>query len=158
MTDHSSFADDPAQPTVSGRKVVLAMFGFGFLVVGALWLYWELYQRPFRELQYAIAAEFRDSSPQVIGGRYKSDERSPETLRIIIRVGFNPQADEERSNRHALRLAELAGRHQDLSAYDVLEVHLRQPVPESTWRSWSAVRPVEEWLEELERAGPGSLP
>jgi hypothetical protein len=138
-----------AQRTVSGRKVVLAMFGFGVMMVGALWLYWEAYTRPFRELQYAIAGEFKGSSPRVIGGRLKSDQRNPETLRIIIWVDFDPNSDEERSRQYARRLAELARQHQDLSRYDVLEVHLMQVVPESESHHWTLTRPVKEWLDEM---------
>lgn len=136
------------QRTLSGRKVVAAMFGFGAVMVGALWLYWEAYTRPFRELQYAIAAEYKGSSPRVIGGRFKSDEHNPETLRIIIWVDFDPNSDEKRSRQYAGRLAELAREHQDLSKYDVLEVHLMQLVPESESHHWTLTRPVKEWLED----------
>ncbi len=118
-------------------------------MVGILWLYWDSYTRPFRDLQYAIAAEFENSSPRVIGGRHKGDEQNPETLRIIIQVSFDPLADEEQSLQHSRRLVELARQHKDLSAYDVLEVHLRQPIPESKWRTWSLTRPVADWLDDL---------
>ena len=145
----------PDKPrTVSGRKVVVAMFGFGIIVVGAMWLYWELYQRPFRDLQYAIAAEFENSSPQVIGGRLKSDEQNPQTLRIIIRVPFDPISQDQKSQQHAHRLVELAQEHHDLSTYDVLEVHLRQPMPESAWITWSQAKPVDEWFTDPWRAQP----
>ena len=125
------------------------MFGFGIVMVGALWLFWESYTRPYRDLQYAIAAEFEDSSPRVIGGRKKGDEQNPETLRIVIRVDFDPNSDEDLSMRHAVRLVELARQHQDLSNYEVLEVHLMQHVPEAASRLWSLSRPVDEWPDKF---------
>jgi hypothetical protein len=42
----------------NGRHVVIGMFLFGITMVAAMWLYWELYTRPFRALQNAIHAEF----------------------------------------------------------------------------------------------------
>ena len=128
--------------------MVLAMFGFGVLMVGALWLYWESYTRPFRELQYAIAAEFDGSSPRVIGGREKGDEQKPETLRIVIRVDFDPNSDVDLSMQHATRLVELARQHHDLTEYEVLEVHLTHRVPEDATQLWSHSRRVDEWLGE----------
>jgi hypothetical protein len=149
IVNNPSSSDSP--PTVSGHKVVLGMLGFAVVMVAALWLYWELYKRPFSELQQAIAAEFKDSSPQVIGGRHKSDEQNPETLRIIVRVAWDPNADEERSMRCARRLVELAWQHQhNLPNYEVLEVHLMQTVPESEPRHWLQSRPLAEWLDDTQ--------
>lgn len=153
--------DSTSPSTVSGHKVVLVMVGFAVVMVAAMWLYWELYKRPFSELQQAIAAEFKDSTPQVIGGRHKSNEQNPETLRIIVRVAWDPTEDEDRSMQCAGRLVELARQHQyDLSDYEILEVHLMQTVPESEAQHWLRSRPLSEWLDDaqIESVRSGQLP
>lgn len=118
--------------TLRGRTVVLGMIGFGVLMVLTMWLYWEMYTRPFRPLQAAINAEFPGSSPRVIGGRHKSHkEGSPTLLRIVIRVDFDPEtADEAVLQEHIDRLHDLAEQHLDLSPYEMLEIHLIHRVPE----------------------------
>ncbi|MFO1095670.1 MAG: hypothetical protein U0992_20550 [Planctomycetaceae bacterium] len=122
------------------------MLLFGLTMVAGLWLYWELYTRPFRELQTAINAEFPGSSPRAIGGREKSHRAdSPATLRIIVRVEFDPNADAPKSEAMAERLVALAKAHHDVTQYDRVEVHLEQRVPEAATRHWSESRPVAEW-------------
>jgi hypothetical protein len=122
------------------------MLGFGVVMVAALWLYWELHSRPFRPLQNAIAAEFPDSRPGVIGGRHKSHEAgNPQTLRIVIWVDFDPNADEARAIEYGGRLAALAAQHHDLSRYEVLEIRLIQRVGDSDSVMWIESRPVAEW-------------
>lgn len=126
--------------------MVVGMLLFGVTMVAALWLYWELYTRPFRPLQNAIHAEFPDSSPRVIGGKPKSHRAdSPATLRIICRVYFDPETDTVQSETMAARLAALAGQHHDLTKYEFLEIHLEQRVPEQPSRHWSTSKPVNEW-------------
>lgn len=137
-------AKPPARWT--GRHVVLGMLLFGVAMVTALWLYWELYTRPFRPLQNAIHAEFPDSSPRVIGGKPKSHRAdSPATLRIICRVYFDPESETLQSEEMAARLADLAAKHHDLSQYELLEIHLEERVPEQPSRHWSVSKPVTEW-------------
>jgi hypothetical protein len=122
------------------------MLLFGVAMVAALWLYWEMYTRPFRALQNAIHAEFPDSSPRVIGGKPKSHRPdSQETLRIICRVYFDPESETLQSEEMAARLAALAGKHHDLTKYELLEIHLEQRVPEQATRHWSISKPVKEW-------------
>jgi hypothetical protein len=124
------------------------MFAFGALLTSALYLYWELHTRPFRPLQDAIAAEFPDFTPRVIGGRHKSHrEAAPNTLRIVLLVDFNPNTElaAPRSGQIASRLAELAGRHQDVTRYDILEIHLVHRVPEAEDESWSRSASPAEW-------------
>jgi hypothetical protein len=134
-TDQRS-SGPPEVHYVRGRHVVLGMLGFGVLMVFSLWLYWEMYTRPFRPLQTAINAEFPGSSPRVVGGRHKSHrDGSPPLLRIIIRVDFDPKtADEQVLQQHVNRLHALAEQHLDLSPYEVLEIHLIQRVPEQETR------------------------
>jgi hypothetical protein len=152
----SQFASDPesidraARTTwqVSGRAVVVAMFAFGGLLTSALYVYWDLHTRPFRPLQDAIANEFPEFTPRVIGGRHKSQRAvSPNTLRIVLMVNFNPksQSAASRTEHIAARIADLAATHQDLSKYDILEIHLVHRVPESEDESWSRSGPPAEW-------------
>jgi hypothetical protein len=147
MTETIGTGNDAQAPgRVSGRKIVALMLGFGVVMVAALWLYWELHTRPFRPLQNAIAAEFPDSRPGVIGGRHKSHKSgNPQTLRIVIWIDFDPHADEERAENYGRRLAALAAEHHDLSNYDALEVRLVQRVGDSDSQMWSESRPIAEW-------------
>jgi len=141
----------------SGRWTVVAMLGFGVLMVGLLWAYWEFYTRPFRDLQYAIAEEFPGSSPRVVGGRNKSHKnQSPLVLRVVARVpeddfnpettdDFNPEEEKERSEKWAIRLAELTEKYQNIDDYEILEIHVIQRVPEQKTRQFHKIHPVEEW-------------
>jgi hypothetical protein len=143
--------DSPAR--ISGKAVVLGMIGFACLMVAGLWIYWEFYTRPYRELQIAIAQEFAKSSPRVIGGRYKSGRGgAPWTLRVLVYVPlgrFNPEEESPERTETLLRLAQLAGEHHDLSKYEVLEIRLMQKLPEQQWRRFDVSRPVTAWQAEL---------
>lgn len=133
------------------------MLGFGIVMVAALWLYWEMHTRPFRRLQNAIAAEFPDSRPGVIGGRHKSHKSgNPQTLRIVIWIDFDPHANEERAKEYGRRLAALAAQHHDLSSYDVLEVRLVQRVGDSDSLMWLESRPIAEWNFESAPQSPAA--
>lgn len=136
FTDETDSSGPSGSRTLRGRTVVLGMLAFGVLMVFAMWLYWEMYTRPFRPLQNAINAEFPGSSPRVVGGRNKSHrDGSPPLLRIIIGVDFDPEtADEQLLQKHVDRLRVLAGQHLDLAPYELLEIHLIQRVPEAETR------------------------
>jgi len=137
----------------TGRRVVLGMFAFGLIMVSLLWLYWELYTRPFRPLQNAIAAAYPDARPSVIGGRHKSHQPGhPKILRLVLQMpmsDFNPETETGHSEARAVDLVRLAEEHVDLSGYQIVEVHLVQRPPEHGQRIWSVSRPVEEWREIL---------
>ena len=126
--------------------VVLAMFAFGIAMTGALFAYWEAYTRPFRPLQSAINAEFPGSSPRVIGGEHKSHKHEhPPTLRIVLRVDFDPNtASEEQVEPYTSRLRALAAEHLDLSHYEQLEIHLVHRVPEAETQQRSFTYPTGE--------------
>jgi hypothetical protein len=150
----SAIHSDRSGPTgrstrrISGRAVVVGMFAFGTLLTSALYLYWEFHTRPFRALQDAIAAEFPDFTPRVIGGRHKSHRAAAlNTLRIVLLVDFNPKAESaaSRSEQLVSRLAELAGKHHDVSRYDMLEIHLVHRVPEAEDESWSRGASPADW-------------
>lgn len=162
MSEPFSSSDDTSEDAHSrriptGRWVVLGMFGFGMVMIGALWLYWEMYTRPFRPLQAAIAQKYPGSSPRAIGGRHKSHkEETPPTLRIVVRIPedeFNLEEDAGEREQRALDLYRIADRHVDLAAYSVVDIRLIQRVPEREWRRWSAAHEVDEWRELLRANG-----
>lgn len=75
----------------SGSWMVIMMFVYAGLMVGAMYLYWIDYTRPYRPLQEAINAKHPNSMPRVVGGRHKSHrEGSQPTLRIVVTVDFDP--------------------------------------------------------------------
>jgi len=144
---------------ISGRTVVFGMFGFAFLVIGALFGYWDLYTRPFRQLQVALAERFPGSQPQVIGGKHKSHQPGAvNTLRIVLRVSESPLADEARSEAKAEQVVELADKKQDLSLYQTVEVVLIHIVPEENSDNWKVARPLTEWRERIAKAGGNGSP
>ena len=141
-----SRAEDASDTVLGGRVVVVGMVLFGVVMVSGMWLYWHLYTRPFRSLQVAIHAEFPDSIPRVVGGRHKSHKEDTESvLRIVLDVEFNPEtAAADALTQRIDRIQALAAEHMDLSAYDELEVHLMQRVPEAETRSRSFQFPLTE--------------
>lgn len=149
MTDFVSpppAADANRPPGLSGRKVVFGMFAFALLVVGTMYAYWDLYTRPFRDLQVSLAERYPGSQPQVIGGKHKSHRAGAvNTLRIILRVDESPQVDETRSETRAREIVRLADGHQDLSAYEVIEVVLMHIVPEENGDNWKIAKTLAEW-------------
>jgi hypothetical protein len=141
--------------TLPGRKVVYGMFAFAVTMIGVLFLYWELYTRPFRPLQAAIAAEFPDSSPRAIGGKPKSHlPNSPAILRLIVRIDWDPREDERRAREMANRLAVIAGETLTLSDYERLEVFLMHRRPEQATITWSLDAPLKALPLPLDGAAP----
>jgi len=146
-------ADSPKKSGMTpGSWTVIAMFSFGILMVSLLWVYWEAYTRPFRELQNAIAEQYPGSSPRVVGGKHKSHKNiTPMTLRIIVRIpiegkdSFHPVDDEPEGDVRALDLVRIGNEHAELNAYEVVEVHLMQIVPESKTRHRKVSHTVDEW-------------
>jgi hypothetical protein len=118
-----------ATRTVSGRTVVISLFVFGILTTTGMWMYWQLYLKPFYPLQRALADEFTKSYPRVEGGHHR---HSPWTLRIVLQVPFKPTEGDPQVKKMASRVLELARTHHDLSRYEVVELYLLQPDPERT--------------------------
>jgi hypothetical protein len=133
---------------VSGKLVVIGMFAFGLLLTGLLFAYWDLHTRPFRPLQEAIAKSIPGSSPRVIGGKHKSHRPgSPNTLRIIVLVDYNPldASNEARRDELARTILELARTHHDVTPYERIELHLEHRIPERPAEFWSSIRTPAEW-------------
>jgi hypothetical protein len=141
-----------------GRKTVVVMVLFAAAMVGTLFLYWELYTRPFRPLQAAIAAEFPGSSPRAIGGKPKSHlEKSPSILRVIVRIAWDPRADEPRARAMANRLVEIAGLHLSISDYQRTEIVLMHRRPEQWTVSWWCEAPQEAYPLAVEGPLPETI-
>ena len=130
--------DASPRPSVSGKAVVGAMFLFGIGSTLALYLYWKAHMTPFLPLQEALASEFSDSSPRVDGGQTRMQLNTPHILRVVMRVRYDPKADDDHTraqlDRQISRIAEIAAEHLDLTEFDRLEVHFYMPDPESSLR------------------------
>lgn len=135
MSDHiADSTDSGSEKTVSGNLVIVIMFTLGICATGLLWTYWHLHLMPFMPLQESLAAEFSKSSPRVDGGRRKTHKGTPMILRVVMRVPFDPTAeDAETQDQIAHRLdrtRELAVSHTAIDEYELLEVHLYQELKE----------------------------
>ncbi|WP_437205064.1 hypothetical protein [Planctomicrobium sp. SH664] len=153
MTHESSSTSTSCSPSQSGKWVVAGMLAFGVSMVGGLYLYSYFYSLPFRTLRHQVAVRYPHSEPNIVGGRYKSHEAGhPATLRMIVQIApaeFNPEADLDQCQTRALELARLVFAQQDVSPYEVLEVHLVQRTGEEQERRWSAIHSLEEWRAAL---------
>ena len=142
---------NPAR-TISGRTVVFGMFGFGALATLLLWYYWTRHLEPFMPLQLALAEQFENSSPRVDGGRRKTHKGTPRILRVVMRVDFDPTADdpatEQVVDERIRRIADIAREHVSLQDYDLLVVHFYQPNPEGSLRQQRFERSVDEFSRE----------
>ncbi len=130
---------------ISGKPIVFGMLVFATVMVFCFWLYWKLHTAPFAHLQQAIVKEFPDFGPVVQGGQRKMHQDTPRILRVVLRVDFDPDSDEQRIERIYSRVAALAGQHQDLESYDQLEVNLFfMPAPEQGAKTRTITRPTSE--------------
>lgn len=125
------------------------MFAFGIVATGGIWVYWKLHLAPFMPLQKALAAEFdtrsHKSSPRVDGGWTKSQfKQSPPTLRIVLRVPFDPEEGDDRVPQTIDRVIALARSHADLGQYETLEIYLVHYAPERSPRQYEFKRKVGE--------------
>jgi hypothetical protein len=106
------------------------LFAFGALATGLLWVYWEVRIASVREFQEALAEEFHGSSPRVETGREKGNQQTPNIIRVVLRVDFDPTQENPRITEMSTRVLELAREHHDVSSFEVLELHLFWPEPE----------------------------
>ena len=117
----------PPAGTISGKWVVLGLFLFGLLAVGAIWTYAVVELKPFEPLARAIKAEFPTSRPHVKGGTPRN--KAP-LLRIVLEVDFTPTAEDARVTRIEERVIALAKQHIALRDYQEFELHLVHYVAE----------------------------
>ena len=125
--------------TAPGRLVVTLMMAFAVLVVSGFWIYWGLSNRPFRELQAAILAEYPQTFPQAAGGEEQVRGRTgPMTLRVVVRtLDFDPNAETERATELADRIEILAREHVDFAGYEQFETVLFRTYKERRAEYWT---------------------
>jgi hypothetical protein len=128
----------------SGRWTVVAMFAFGLLAVAVMWVYAVWHTAPYRPLQRALAEEFAGSTPKVEGGQRKIHEGSPKTLRIVMRVEFDPELDQQLGDNFATRVVGFAAKHHEVNQYELIELHFFQPQPEKRISQRTIEFPVAE--------------
>jgi hypothetical protein len=127
---------------VSGRVVVIGMFAFGLSTTACLWIFWDRHTEPYRALEYALVTEFAGSRPDVQGGQRKMHEQSPRILRIVLRVAFDPEQNQQQAEQFARRVAAFVREQHDVSTYDTIEIRLYQPVPEREIKTGTIVIPA----------------
>ena len=83
--------------TVSGSKVVIAMFGLGILATSALWMYWTKHLEPFMPMQIALNEKFAGASTRIDGGQRKLHKGTPSVLSVRMKIPFDPNDDGQES-------------------------------------------------------------
>jgi len=120
-------------PLIAGKWVVIAMFLFGALSTGGIWVYWKMHLAPFLPLQKAIAEAYPKSSPRVDGGWTKEDFRQGlPRLRIVLRVPYPPVDSDSRVEATVDGVIALAREHTDIEKYDEFEIYLVHYAPEKS--------------------------
>ncbi|MDB4637837.1 MAG: hypothetical protein P8M30_02330 [Planctomycetaceae bacterium] len=119
---------------ISGKLVVVGMFAFAIMMTGCMWFYWKLNLAPFLPLQQAIIAteELAESRPVVEGGRAKGQENAPNTLRVTMKIDYDPVENVDRViviEQKILELAKTSLPHYE--EFDQLEFNLYWPKQET---------------------------
>ncbi|GAB4151073.1 MAG: hypothetical protein Tsb009_26270 [Planctomycetaceae bacterium] len=129
--DSESPASIASGKEISGRWVIIGMFGFAILITATLWVYWKLHVGPFLPLQQALADRFPGSRPRVEGGRHKSHKTgSPNILRVTMKVDYNPNRELVKAEKFSRTVFEFVRKNWDLKPYDIFELHFYWPNPE----------------------------
>lgn len=131
---------------IPGHYVVVGLFFAGIVATVLIFLYWDWHTRPFRPLTEAIGREFSKSLPKVEGGSHKG---SPMTLRIAMRVPFEPDEGHPETRQVVNRVVELTRQHADLSRFEQFQVHLFQLAPERVAKQASFEYPIERIMKTL---------
>lgn len=156
----SSNAMPPTEKTISGSRLVIAMFGMAIVATGLLWFYWDLHLMPYMPLQEALAEEFEDSSPRVEGGQRKMHKGTPLILRVVMRVPFDPTAadgqTQQEIERRILRTRELATKYSDIENFETLEVHLYFQPKEKTLKQKTFSKSLHDDTQESSSTAPES--
>ena len=116
----------PTRPR-SGTLLVAGMIAFGLALTGVLYAYAWLHGAPFRPLAAALAARFPESAPRVDGGKPRLDRPGDAVLRIVLRVGFDPNRDGERAEAFAAEFADFLRTRPEPARFDLVELHLFRP-------------------------------
>jgi hypothetical protein len=145
--------------SISGRKVVAAMFVMGIMATAFLYGYWTLHLMPFMPLQEAIVAEFPGSAPRVNGGKKKLHKETPTMLQIGMKLRFDPTAKDEKTvaavKAIQSRIFELVQEKVDFPELNVIELYVYQLLQEQEIRERSFrlnVATPDQW-EEVDLTG-----
>lgn len=142
--------------SVSGRRVVMAMFAFGILATATLWVYWQWHLMPFMPLQRVLAEQFDDSRPHVTGGRRRLHEQTPFTLHVSMRVPFDPTLPTSAAEveQRLVKTRDLAAKHLPESEYQILAVHLYFPKKEDRIEQDTFRKNIRTWEDVDENGEP----
>ena len=135
--------DQHNDPEISGKAVILCMMAFAMLMTGLMWSYWKWNLAPFLPLQQAIVAveHFKDSRPVIEGGRAKGQKNAPNTLRVTMKVDYNPQEETQRVDLLETEILELAKTNlPQFSDFDQLELNVYWPKQETELKPISIQR------------------
>lgn len=123
------------------------MFTLGVVATSTLWYFWNVQLMPFMPLQDALVAEFDGCSPRVDGGRLKGNKGAPKTLRVVMRVPFDPTSPDPSAQTQIetrmSRTEELARRFVLEEDYEVLELHLYSEHKEQALRQKTFSRQID---------------
>lgn len=133
--------------SISGRRLVVAMFAMGILATATIWTYWTVRMTPFMPLQEALIEEFPDSRPYAEGGSLKKSGRS--VLKVVLKTDFDPTSEQAADQVTARldRTRELAEKLAELSTYEVMALHLYYPQKERGISQQTFFRDVVTWAE-----------
>jgi hypothetical protein len=130
------------------------MLLFGVGLTAANWVYWKLHVAPFLPLQKLLAAEYEGSRPRVEGGQRKMHKRTPKVLRVTMKIAFDPSTEDgkRRVDKFSREVAAFIAReYAELDEYEILELNLYWPRPETESKPLEV--PREFRVAELLRAG-----
>jgi len=126
--------DADGEPTISGKAVILFMAAFAMLMTGLMWSYWKWNLAPFLPLQQAIVAvdHLKESRPVIEGGRPKGHKDEPNTLRVTVKVDYNPEEETDRVDALETEILELARTNlPQFAEYDQFELNVYWPKQET---------------------------
>ncbi len=113
----------------SGTLLVGGMVAFGLLLTATLYAYWSFHTAPFRPLAESLGRRFPGSAPRVDGGKPRLDRPGDMVLRVVMKVGFDPNADDARAEAFADEVRAFIAGRRSLAGFDVLELHLFSTTP-----------------------------
>lgn len=133
MSEPDEIIPPPQYAAISGKAVVIGMFLFAACGIAFLQYYWNRHLEPFMPMQEELVEVFgRKCQPRVEGGQRKISKNTPRTLRVTMRVPFNPEEEDSLDlvQERIKGIADVASRHFLLRRdYDILTTHFFQENP-----------------------------
>jgi hypothetical protein len=126
--------EQAGEKEISGKAVILFMAAFAMLMTALMWIYWKWNLAPFLPLQQAIVAvdHLKESRPVVEGGRLKGQQNAPKTLRVTMKVDYNPEEETDRVDALETEILELAKVNlPQFDEYDQFELNVYWPKQET---------------------------